>query len=102
MRLHELEGLCAIHALMLWEFNVAPCEIIKAVYGDSHNEGYLKEKIGLLADHGILYLFGQLDGVHRQEFIEAMYDAYGDEAKRAVNYYAVAKTIEGDKNDAPY
>jgi hypothetical protein len=105
MEVHEVEGMCAVHALMLWEFNVSHCDIIKEIYGDNHREGYLREKLESLNKRGLLFLYGQLDGVHRKRFIKAMYKAYGDEAKRSVNCYAQAEInqiIEGDKDDAPY
>lgn len=103
MNIHKIEGLCAIHALMLYEFNVHKDTIINEIYGDNHAESYLQEKLSLLNKRGILWVYGQLDGEHRKYLIDAIYKHYGDEAKRAVQNFT-GKEIQEiiDEQEPPF
>ena len=65
-----------VQSIAWYRFNTGVGEIISQVYGEDIDIGYRKEKEGILRDRGLLWLFCQLDGAHRNRFCSAIEDRY--------------------------
>ena len=66
----------AIQGLMWYDYNVSKVEQISAIYGDEHHGNYTDEKLDLLNRRGSLWLWGQMDGYHRNRLVKAIYKKY--------------------------
>lgn len=71
---------------MWYQFNMSHDEILEAVYGTGHNEGYMKEKSVVLSK-GILYFYAQLDEAHKRQLATAILAKYGNDSLTYVTHY---------------
>jgi len=76
------EALKCLQAIVWYDFNVNKDIIIKEIYGEDHHPRYLREKMDLLNRRGLLWVYGQLDDLHRVRLIAAMYARYRSDADK--------------------
>ena len=65
-----------LQAIAWYPFNTAHNDIIRTVYGTNHHEKYIEEKTDLLNKRGLLWFFGQLDGLRRERLCMAIEQQY--------------------------
>lgn len=67
-----------------WDYN-APLEGEKFDISGEDLDGYMKGKLSTLITHGLPFIYGVLDSIHREKFVKRINDRYEEQSFKAMN-----------------